>query len=269
MRPIAELLDFIQHRMSMMAVYQPVIILHLLTRQGIASRTELAQTLSGYDHLRVETWDRVLMRRPKETLVDKHQILSYDKDTHLFRLNFDLSDPTAVAQVQEVCEQCVVDWIAKEVADGKLEEAEILRLYRVLELASRGESYAHTEPDDLIDLALEEFGFRVASDELRRRYPGERIIQQPYDTVGFNVVVGNAAQPIVYGNVKVTQKPVPLFTLSEGERAFSIRHDGRYVLLVVYAVDLQQTTYQLAVHSGAITATNMVLQPRVWQARLP
>jgi hypothetical protein len=35
MRPIADLLDFLTHQMSMQAVYQPVVILHLLTRGGL------------------------------------------------------------------------------------------------------------------------------------------------------------------------------------------------------------------------------------------
>lgn len=250
-----------------MAVYQPVVILHLLTRQGVASRKELAHTLSGYDDLGLDTWDRVLMRRPKETLVDKHQILTYDKDTQLFRLNFDLSDTVVVEAISTLCEQRILDWIGKEAQNGRLQEAEILRLYRVVELASRGEWYAQSQ-DDETELALEEFALSVATDALRHRYPGERVRQQPYGTVGFNLVVGAAAQPIVYGNVKVTQKPVPLFDLSEGERAFSIRHADRYVLLLVYAVDLPQETYQLAVQPGAITATTTVLQPRFWQARL-
>jgi len=43
MRPIADLLDFLTHQMSMQAVYQPVVILHLLTRGGLATRADLAR----------------------------------------------------------------------------------------------------------------------------------------------------------------------------------------------------------------------------------
>lgn len=49
MRPSFELLDFLKQEMSMQAIYQPVVILHLLTRDGWAMRSNLAQTLSGYD----------------------------------------------------------------------------------------------------------------------------------------------------------------------------------------------------------------------------
>ncbi|MGB6017774.1 MAG: hypothetical protein WBG32_23770 [Nodosilinea sp.] len=54
MRPIADLLDFLTHQMSMQAVYQPVVILHLLTRGGLATRADLARTLGGYDEVRLE-----------------------------------------------------------------------------------------------------------------------------------------------------------------------------------------------------------------------
>ena len=43
MRPIADLLDFLNDQMSMQAVYQPVVILHLLTRGGLATRADLAR----------------------------------------------------------------------------------------------------------------------------------------------------------------------------------------------------------------------------------
>ena len=54
MRPISELLDFLENQMSMQAVYQPLVILHLLMRGGFATRAELARTLSGYDEVGLE-----------------------------------------------------------------------------------------------------------------------------------------------------------------------------------------------------------------------
>lgn len=97
MRPIADLLDFLNHQMSMQAVYQPVVILHLLTRGGLATRADLARTLGGYDEVGAEHWDRILMDNPKRSLVGKHQVVIYDKDNQTFLLPFDLSDGQAVA----------------------------------------------------------------------------------------------------------------------------------------------------------------------------
>lgn len=48
MRPIAELLEFLTHKMTMMAVYQLAISLYLPTPDGFSSREELAWILSGY-----------------------------------------------------------------------------------------------------------------------------------------------------------------------------------------------------------------------------
>ena len=60
MRPISELLDFLENQMSMQAVYQPLVILHLLMRGGFATRADLAQTLSEYDEVGLEHWDRTV-----------------------------------------------------------------------------------------------------------------------------------------------------------------------------------------------------------------
>ena len=54
MRPISDLLHFLTHQMSMQAVYKPVVILHLLTRGGVATRADLARTLGGYDEVGVK-----------------------------------------------------------------------------------------------------------------------------------------------------------------------------------------------------------------------
>ena len=102
MRKITELLEFLTHQMTMVAIYQPAIILYLLTRKGFATRTELARMLSGYDGSDLSLWDRVLMRRPKEVLVDGHQHrIDYDKESKLFKLDFNLNEQDVVAQAQE------------------------------------------------------------------------------------------------------------------------------------------------------------------------
>jgi hypothetical protein len=40
MRPIADLLDFLTHQMSMQTEYQPLVILHLLMRSGWATQAK-------------------------------------------------------------------------------------------------------------------------------------------------------------------------------------------------------------------------------------
>jgi len=267
MRPIADLLDFLQTKMRMQEIYQPVVILHLLTRDGFSTRAHLAQTLSGYDDAGLEFWDRVLMDNPKRWLVGKHQIVNYDKDRRIFELNIDLQNTEAVAQAQNLCEQAVLTWIQDKLQAGKLEEAEVLRLYRVLELARQGEAYGAIEPET-DDMALEEFAFRVAVEVLKPRFPQQKMIQQPYNTVGFNLLVGTVADPAAFVNVKATQRPSPVVYFSEGERRFSHQQAKQYMLLVIYAIDLQTETYQVACVEGTLAAHKGTLLPQQWQMKI-
>ena len=113
MRDFAELIEFLTDTMTLMTVYQPAIILHLLAREGVASRAALGRMLSGNEDWELEFWDRVLMDNPKRWLVGKHQILKYDKETQTFFLNFEPTDLAEVEQAKAICEQKIEAWIQK------------------------------------------------------------------------------------------------------------------------------------------------------------
>ena len=266
MRPITELLHFLTHQMSMQAVYQPVVILHLLTRGGLATRADLARTLGGYDEMGLEHWDRILMDNPRRWLVGKHQVVIYDKDNQTFSLPFDLSDQQALAQAQTLCENAILSWLQRRMADGSLEEAEILHHYRVLDLAKHGERYHLPNPNgEAHDIALEEFALAAATNHLKQRYPNEQVTQQPYNTPGFDILVGTAQAPKRYAKVKATLKPIPSFTLSEGERQFSIDHKDHYELIMIYSIDLHKESFKLTVHQGSIQTDTFRMVPTQWQ----
>jgi hypothetical protein len=264
MRPIAELLNFLTETMTLMTVYQPAIILYLLTQGGAASRAELARMLSGYDEATLSEWDRVLMKHPKPVLVDKHQVLNYDKVAQRFSLNFDLTDDPTVQQAIAICETKIIAWIDKAAQAEKVPDAEVLRLYQVLEIARRRDRYQI--PD--VDVQVEEFAMRVATTELGIRFRDEKMTQQPYDNLGFNLLVGTATNPVAFVNVKATETLQPVFNLSEGERQFSIEHSHRFILLVVYSINLHAEVYKLIVREGAIHPSQMELLPAQWKARL-
>ncbi|WP_204150046.1 DUF3883 domain-containing protein [Leptolyngbya sp. CCY15150] len=237
-----------------------MVILHLLTRGGLATRADLARTLGGYDEVGAEHWDRVLMDNPKRWLVGKHQVVIYDKDNQTFLLPFDLSDEQAVAEAQRICETAILTWLQRRTADGSLDDAEILRHYRVLELAKHGDRYHLPNPDgEAQDIAIDEFAMAAATTYLHQCYPTEKVIQQPYTTPGFDILVGTAQAPVIYGKVKGTLKPMSSFTLSEGERQFAIDHSNQYQLMMVYAIDLNQETCEIKVHQGAIKPSSFLL----------
>lgn len=276
MRDFAELIEFLTGTMTLMTVYQPAIILHLLARDGVASRAALARMLSGNEDWELEFWDRVLMDNPKRWLVGKHQILKYGKETQTFFLNFELTDAAAVDQAKAICEQKIEAWIQKAACSNKITEPEGWRLYRVLEIARRGNQYGLLNPlaehisgdAPETQVQLEEFAMRVAVRELGQRYPGEKVTQQPYDNPGFDILVGTLANPIAYVRVKATQGYQPTFHLSEGERQFSIDHAEQYGLAVVYSVHLYEETYKFSLHYGRIDLNAFKLVPMQWQGKL-
>lgn len=264
MRSIAELLEFLASKMSMQTIYQPAVILYLLTQGGVASRAALARMLSGYDERDLEFWDKVLMKNPKQVLVDTHQILNYDKPKQNFSLNFDLSDSQQVDRAKAICQQKIESWIQKGAVSKKLSEDETLWSYRVLELAQRGDQYDLPESS----VELEEFAIEVVLQKLRHRYPGSKITQQPYSQTGFDILVGTVEQPIACVKVKATEALQPLFVLSEGERQFSIGRANCYQLALVYAINLSQASYQIGWHEGAIQGNQFCLTPLQWKAKL-
>lgn len=264
MKQMGDLIEFLTQKMTLVAIYQPAIILHLLARGGTASRAELALTLSGYDGSDLKEWDRILMKNPKRVLVDIHQILTYDKDSQLFHLNVELNDQEKIASAKAICEQQISEWIQKQIDRGETSEAEILRFYRVLEAAR------HQQTDDLIasSLEVEDFSMRMAVSEAYRLFPQESITQQPYSTLGFDILVGAATHPTAYIKVKGTQAIAPNFVMSEAERAFSVEKAGQYVLLVIYAIKLASEDYKVAVHKGAVSAQTAALLPIQWKCSL-
>jgi hypothetical protein len=263
-KPITELIEFLTQKMSLAAIYQPAIILHLLSRGGTASRAELALTLSGYDGSDLKEWDRILMKNPKQVLVNTHQILTYDKDSQLFHLNVELNDPEAIALAKTICEQKLTEWIQKQIDKGETSDTEILRFYRILEAAK------HSQSNDLIEstFEIEDFAMRMAVSEAHRLFPQQEITQQPYSTLGFDILVGTATDPIAYIKVKGTQAIAPNFIITEAERAFSVEKASRYLLLVIYAINLTSEEYKVAVHRGALTAQTVALSPIQWKCSL-
>src|SRR5262249_14623163 len=134
MRPLAELLKFLNETMSMTDVYQPAVILHLLEREGMSGKGELAKPLAGYDEAVQEYYERILMRWLKITLT-KHQVVSYDRKSKSFILNFELRDVETAERAKEVCIQKIQEWIKKRSARGEVAKVDASTRYRVLKAA--------------------------------------------------------------------------------------------------------------------------------------
>ena len=136
MKTMDSLIEFLQYKMSMTDVYQPAVILHLLERGGASSRVDLAKVLSGFDDQVQEYYDGILMRWPKITLT-KHDIVTYEKNTKTFNLNFDLQESPKVRHAADICEDKIRNWISKKSKKETQTKIEASVRYRILK-AARG-----------------------------------------------------------------------------------------------------------------------------------
>ena len=117
---------------------------------------------------------------------------------------------------------------------------------------------------------VEDFAVRVALDEIRRRYPGSMVQPQPRNNPGFDILVKQpeASADPVYVEVKGTTRGYPHFFMTEGEVQFSLRHQDRYHLIVVYRICLDPETYDLHWHEGPVSVEGgFRLNPVQWSVQ--
>lgn len=129
-----DLLEFLQHRMSMTDVYQPVVIRELLLHDGSRSKAELAAALATYDLAVQEYYERIVMRWPKITLT-KHGIIDYERRDRLFRLLPYPDNADTRLEAMRICEEKIEDWLEKKKSREKAPEAGASVRYEVLKEA--------------------------------------------------------------------------------------------------------------------------------------
>lgn len=127
----------------------------------------------------------------------------------------------------------------------------------------RGGTYASSE----VAQEVERQSRRIAKEYLLDRLPGVEIMEMPTNNPGFDLETNRLGSR--YIEVKGTQAPVPRFFLSEGERQFGAAHQGDYLLVVVFGMDLAEETHQgIETARGPIGSTQR-LEPTQWRGILP
>lgn len=258
MRPIGELLVFLREQMTMQKVYQPLVILHLLCQGGYGTRRDIARSLAAGEPGDVDEWEQILMDAPQRALVKKYQILTYNKTSGSFRLNFELSNALAVAEAIAFCETKIWEWIHRALGQGRIDEGEAVRLQAALGWAKGGTAIVHPDPD------LEEFALGRVRMALRQRYPQQPIVQQAYGTPGFDLLVGTVTDPVVYVKVVATYGQGTGVELRDVDRRFSVEQGDRFTLAIVHNIELAQDSYGIHWHWGAIRPDTVQLTPLAW-----
>ncbi len=130
----ADLVEFLQKRMSMTDVYQPVIIKELLLNDGKRTKAELATALASYDLSVQEYYERIVMRWPKITLA-KHGIIDYERGGSIFRLVPYSDSAERRLDAVRICENKIATWLTRKKSKENAPEAGASVRYEILKAA--------------------------------------------------------------------------------------------------------------------------------------
>lgn len=104
-----ELKDFIEHKMRMSHIYQPLLIRTLVDLGGFATVRHLAMTFLGNDESQIQYYERRLKEMPVKVL-SKHNVIV--KENELIRLNVKKLSLVQKAELKKICEAKMQEFIS-------------------------------------------------------------------------------------------------------------------------------------------------------------
>jgi diadenosine tetraphosphate (Ap4A) HIT family hydrolase len=108
---MSKLKDFIENRMSMSHIYQPVMIKVLLEGGGIAHKKNIAQNILSFDFSQVEYYEGITNNMVGRVL-RKNEIITKDKDIYHL-IDFDNLSSEEVQELIALCDLKISDYISK------------------------------------------------------------------------------------------------------------------------------------------------------------
>ena len=105
-----ELSDFILNQMSMSHIYQPVMLIELLCREGSASSSQIAKALLSRDVSQVEYYERITKNMVGRVLTKNRGITSRDKNQYSLIGFAGLTDEEKT-QLIELCESSIQNYL--------------------------------------------------------------------------------------------------------------------------------------------------------------
>jgi ATP adenylyltransferase len=107
----SDLFHFIDKKMRMQHIYQPVMLMRLLSNDGEASKREIADELLSRDEAQHQYYQMVVRNQPGKVLT-KHGFLS--KDKKVYRLNnFHSLTSLQVEKLRALCEDKLTEYLEK------------------------------------------------------------------------------------------------------------------------------------------------------------
>jgi len=107
----AALREFLEQRMQMSHVYQPVMLLTLLRHKGVATKREIAEAILSHDQSQLEYYDQIVSGMVGKVL-RKHGVVTWTDGR--FRLaGFDELTPSEIADLGDLCATKLADYLSK------------------------------------------------------------------------------------------------------------------------------------------------------------
>lgn len=86
-----DLLDFIENKMRMSHIYQPVMLIELLESSGTATTTDIAKAILSYDQSQIEYYEKITTQMPGRVL-RSHGVVTKEKKLYELAGGEDLTD---------------------------------------------------------------------------------------------------------------------------------------------------------------------------------
>ena len=107
-----QLSNFIVNEMKMSHVYQPVMLIELLSKQGSASTTEIAKALLNYDVSQVEYYEHITKKMVGKVLTQSRGVTTRDKHKYSL-LGFEDLTSNEVSELIKLCRAKIEEFIGK------------------------------------------------------------------------------------------------------------------------------------------------------------
>jgi len=111
--------------------------------------------------------------------------------------------------------------------------------------------------------AMERYAVDLTMSLLADEFGAAHVREMPVNNPGFDIEV-TLPSGTLHVEVKGTVLEAPAFHLSEGQRKHAELLGGRFRLVVVYQIDVNQRTHQVLSCSGPICMEKATLQPASW-----
>lgn len=101
---------FLTTKMRMSHIYQPVMILKLLKRNGLANKRDIAEAILSYDESQKEYYEKITTSMVGKVLTKNNNITSKKKDQYSLN-GFDGLESAQKEELKLICEEKILNYL--------------------------------------------------------------------------------------------------------------------------------------------------------------